>query len=188
MKKIVLFVALSLIAGQVFAQQGTGVETNSNVSAAVALSGSDGTNIWYGFVGYGGGDAGFKTSAINPKDKVFNTGDFSLMGKLTLTSGSEASDSLHAYALPLGPDGFVMSEDTLWFDWDDHTTRITETTAGSGYLDWAAFDGTLGVTGYTFWINLTNKYPPCHGLKFFFDVNDAGNMVASLVLIASEVR
>lgn len=188
MKKIVLIVTFILIASIGLAQQGTGIETNSNVSAAVSLSGLDGTNIWYGFVGYGGGKAGFSTVAIDPKDKVFNTGDFSLMGKLTLTSGSEASDSLHAYALPLGPDGFVMGEDTLWFDWDDHTTSTTETTVASGYLDWSAFDGTLGVTTYTFWINLTNKYPPCHGLKFFFDVNDEGNMVASLVLIASEVR
>lgn len=189
MKKILIILGLMLFAFTAMAQDdGTGVRITQNQSTSIALSGNDGTNIWYGFPGDGGGVAGFSTVAIDPKNVVFNTGDFTLMGKITVTSGSEASDSLHGYALPLGPDGFVMGEDTLWFDWDDHTTRTAETTVASGYLNWSAFSGTLGVTTYTFWINLTNKYPPCWGLKFFFDVNDEGNMVAALTLLTGEVK
>lgn len=195
MKKILIIFALMFFAFTAYGQDdGTGVRITKNESITVTIDSSTAKSIWYGFPGDGGGIAGFSEVAINPKDVVFNTGDFVLMGKLTVASGTEASDSLHAYALPLGPDGFVMGEDTLWFDWDDHTTRITETTVASGYLNWSAFTSTtLGVTTYTFWINLTNKYPPCWGLKFVFD-NFTGegdsnsDMIVNMVLLTGEVK
>jgi len=193
MKKIVLVLAFCLIASMGLAQdQGTGIEINKNI-ITVLIDSSTAKSVWYGFPGRGGGISGFSEVAIDPKDQVFNTGDLVLMGQLTVSSGTEASDSLHAYALPLGPDGYVMGEDTLWFDWDDHTTRTTETTVASGYLNWAEFDGTLGVTTYTFWINLTNKYPPCWGLKFVFDnfTGEGGtnsDMIVSAILQTGEVR
>lgn len=193
MKKFVLLLSFVLIAGAGFAQdQGTGVEINKNI-ITVLIDSSTAKSVWYGFPGRGGGTSGFSEVAIDPKDQVFNTGDLVICGQLTVSSGTEASDSLHAYALPLGSDGYVMGEDTLWFDWDDHTTRETEQTEGSGYLDWTEFSGTLGVTTYTFWINMTNKYPPCWGLKFVFD-NFTGegdsnsDMIVSAILQTGEVR
>ncbi len=194
MKKIVLIAAFILIAGQVFAQrQGTGIEIAQN-TITVLVDSSDAKSVWYGFPGTGGGIMGFSEIAIDTKDRVFNSGDLVLMGKLTVSSGSEASDSLQAYAIPLGPDGFVMGEDTLWFDFDDHTTSTTELSAANGgYLNWSAFSGTLGVTTYTFWINLTNKYPPAWGMKYVFNNHDgddsgSGTMISSLELLTGEVR
>jgi len=193
MKKIVLFVALSLIASIGLAQdQGTGIESNKNI-ITVLIDSSTAKSVWYYFPGSGGGKSGFSETAADPKDRVFNTGDCVILGQLTVSSGTEASDSLHAHAIPIGPNGYVM-EGTLYFDWDSHTTRTTEQTGADGYLDWSPFTSvTLGVTTYSFWINLTNKYPPCNGFVFVFD-NFTGegtainNMIVSLTLQLQEVR
>ena len=168
--------------------EGTGVQTNQNTITVSVTSGTA-KSIWYGFPGRGAGTQGFSETAIDPKNLVYNSGDMVLTGQCTVLSGTEASDSLQGYALPLGPDGYVMGEDTLWFDWDSHTTRTTEQTGADGYLNWTEFSGTLGVTTYTFWINLTNKYPPCWGMKFVLTNNDVlGNMVNNTVLQTGEVR
>lgn len=192
MKKLFIILGLLLFAFQATAQEGTGVQINQN-QITFLIDSLDAKSIWYGFPGSGAGTQGFSEVAIDLKNRTFNTGDLVIMGQLTVSSGTESSDSLHAYALPLGPDGYVMGEDTLWFDWDDHTTRTTETTVVSGYLNWSEFSGTLGVTTYSFWINLTNKYPPAWGMKFVFD-NFAGkgaansDMITSCLLQTGEVR
>lgn len=193
MKKLFIILGLFLFAFQATAQvEGTGVQTNQN-QITVLIDSSTAKSVWYGFPGAGAGTQGFSEVAIDPKNRVFNTGDMVITGQLTVSSGTESSDSLHAHAIPLGPDGYVM-EGTLYFDWDSHTTRTTEQTGADGYLNWSPFTSvTLGVTTYSFWINLTNKYPPCHGMVFIFDnftgegANNA-DMIVSMVLQVGEVR
>jgi hypothetical protein len=193
MKRIFIILMILCLAIPAMGQvEGTGVQVNQN-QITVLIDSSTAKSVWYGFPGAGTGTQGFSETAIDPKNRVFNTGDLTVCGQLTVSSGTEASDSLFAYALPLGPDGYVMGEDTLWFDWDSHTTRTTEQTGADGYLDWTEFSGTLGVTTYSFWINMTNKYPPCWGLKFVFDNftgegDSVSDMITSLVLQIGEVR
>ncbi len=187
MKKLFLILMILCLALPAMGQDGTGVQTNQNAISVNITSGTA-KSIWYGFPGSGTGLQGFSEVAIDPKNRVFNTGDLTLVGNMTVASGTEASDSLSGYAVPLGPDGYVIP-DTMWFDWDSHTSRITQQTGADGYLDWTAFSGTLGVTAYTFSINLTNKYMPAWGLKIVLTNNNVlGDMVATSALQIGEVR
>ena len=172
MKKLLLLTAFLLIPLLSFAQQGTQVKLNNTIT--VTLDSSDATTFYFGFMGDGSGTFGLSETAFDPKDEVKTTGDLVLYGKLTASLGSGGTDSLQAYALPLGHDGYVMAGDTLWFDWDDHYTSTTETTGASGYLDFSVFSATptLGTTAYTFWIELTGAYPPCCGFKFYFNAHE----------------
>jgi len=185
MKKIFLVLLICLIPALASAQ-GTPFLVTEHHEITFTLTGTETQTIYWGFYGYGGGTSGFSETAIDPKDMVITSGDFNVYGTIDSASTSTESDSLRAYVFPLGHDGYPMGGDTLWFDWSGHTTTDTRHN-----LDWTPWNrsSTLGVTPYTFWINLTNKYPPCNGFKFVFIQNSyTDELVSTVTLNAEAVR
>ena len=199
MKKILLIAFCLFVAFNAFGQVGTEISKTTEISVTIDSSTTE--TVYYYFprslsrAEVTGTTSGFSATAGTPSPQVYNTGDLSIYAKITLASGTEASDSLQISFQPIGHDGYVMGFKTYYFNWTSNTVTTTAPTGVPLVKDWSLFSSspTLGSSAYSFDMELTGSYPPCHGFVFTIDLNDgnlsgSGDGVYTCVLYMEEVR
>jgi len=193
MKKLILLFVLCLFPVLTFGQQGTSVSKVQEIT--ITIDSSTAGTVYYYFPGSGAGFSGWTQTAQNPKDKIFNTGDLTLIGKVALTSGTEKSDSLQIHFQPIGPDGYIMGLRTFYFDWTSNGVTTTAPTGAALVKDFSLFASspTLGSSNYSFEMNMNASYPACSGFVFTINMNDGadsglGDGIYAVTLMFLEVQ